>query len=441
MKRKLAPALDSLCRSESLPSVGILAIGRQDLSNDGFRKSLAEFAASVGTTYSEDFLSRISYLRLDMADSEAYAPLRNYAAANPGAAFSFYLSVPPELFAPVTEGIGKAGLASDPSRIAFEKPFGSDLASASELNAAVTKTFAERQIYRIDHYVGKDAVQNVLAFRFANSIFEPVWNNRYVDHIQITAAESLGVEDRGGYYDRSGAIRDMVQNHLFQVLALTVMEPPHDLSGQSLHDEKVKVIRSLRLGKNLASHAVFGQYEGYLSEKGVAPDSRTETYAALRLEVHNWRFKGVPVYLRTGKALDAKTTRVVVAFKEIPSVLFNEGGSAVPNRIVFEVSPKEGIVVQFNVKGRSGKDSLRHVRSEFADSEPSQEAYGRILSDFLEGDHTLFTRWDMIEESWRLVDELVHCKTGCPILHPYAPGTSGPVAANALIESDGREWL
>jgi glucose-6-phosphate 1-dehydrogenase len=307
------------------------------------------------------------------------------------------------------------------------------------LNSVVTRAFREDQIFRIDHYVGKEAVQNVLAFRFANSIFEPVWNHRYVDNIQITAFESLGVESRGGYYDRSGAIRDMVQNHLFQMLALVAMEPPNDLGSSSLHDEKAKVVRSLRFGKSLSSHVVFGQYSGYQGEAGVTKDSRTETFAALRLEVHNWRFKGVPVYLRTGKALHSKHTRVVVEFKSVPPVLFNEAESAKPNRIVFEASPNEGISVEFNVRDRSGKDTIRSVRSEFLQEE-SPEAYERILSDFLSGDHTLFTRWDMIEESWRLVDELVHCKEDCPILHSYEPGGIGPAAADDLIEADGRSW-
>lgn len=266
MKRKLAPALDALFRSESMPHARVLAIGRQDYADEDYRKLLSDFASELGVSYSDAFLSNVEYLRLDMANPDAYDPIRKYAAAHEGATFAFYLSVPPELFAPVAEGLGKAGLSGDPSRIAFEKPFGTDLESATALNASVTDIFSERQIFRIDHYVGKEAVQNVLAFRFANSIFEPVWNNRYVDHIQITASESLGVENRGGYYDRSGALRDMVQNHLFQVLALTVMEPPHDLSGQSLHDEKAKVIRSLRFGKNIASHVVFGQYEGYRGE-------------------------------------------------------------------------------------------------------------------------------------------------------------------------------
>ena len=292
------------------------------------------------------------------------------------------------------------------------------------LNRVVSRTFAEDQTYRIDHYVGKEAVQNVLAFRFANSIFEPLWNSHYVDHIQITAFESLGVESRGGYYDRSGALRDMVQNHLFQVLALAVMEPPHGLSSSALHDEKVKVIRSLRFGKHLDSHVVFGQYRGYRQEEGVRSDSRTETYAALKLEMHNWRFKGVPVYLRTGKALGSKNTRVVVEFNRVPPVLFNEAALAEPNRIVFEISPKEGITVGFNVKDQSGRDVVRSVNSEFLQDDDSPEAYVRILSDFLSGDRTLFTRWDMIEESWALVDELVHCKDRCPIIHEYEPGST-----------------
>lgn len=439
MKRKLAPALAALHRSGNFPD-SVLAIGRKPMTSEEYRSYLKDTASAPAGGFPDAFLARLEYLGFAMDDPSAYGPLQTYAADRPDAEFSFYLSVPPELFEPVTVGIAGLGLGVGRSRIGFEKPFGSDLESARSLNAVVTCAFPEDRIFRVDHYVGKEAVQNVLAFRFANSIFEPLWNYRYVDNIQITAFESLGVESRGEYYDRSGAIRDMVQNHLFQMLSLAAMEPPHDLGSDSLHDEKAKVVRSLRFGKDLASHVVFGQYRGYREESGVTPDSRTETFAALRLEVHNWRFKGVPVYLRTGKALDSKRTRVVVEFKHVPHVLFNESENAEPNRIVFEASPREGISVEFNVRDPLVKGRVKPVRSEFL-QEDTPEAYERILSDFLAGDRTLFTRWDMIEESWRLVDELVHCKDDCPILHSYDRGGPGPSAADELIAADGRSWF
>jgi glucose-6-phosphate 1-dehydrogenase len=415
----------------------VLAIGRKPFSSRDFREYLQ---AESFIPANDAFLEKIEYLALPIDDPSGYGPLREYADLHPDRHVVFYLSVPPELFEPVISGIGQSGLNAAASRVAFEKPFGSDLASAKRLNAFVAQAFSEDQIFRIDHYVGKETIQNVLAFRFANSLFEPVWNHQYVDNIQITATESLGVENRGTYYDHAGALRDMIQNHLFQVLALTVMEPPHSLASSAIHDEKVKAVRALRLGADLPSHAVFGQYAGYRGEPGIPPSSRTETFAALRLELHNWRFKGVPIYLRTGKALAEKKTEIVIEFRKNASILYNEADDVERNRIVFSVSPYEGISVGFNVKAYGEPKKTEPVWSEFAQTTESPEAYVRILTDLIAGDHTLFTRWDMIEESWKIVDRLVNCKESCPILHTYPVGSDGPAASDELLARDGREW-
>ncbi|MDD5377141.1 MAG: glucose-6-phosphate dehydrogenase [Candidatus Gracilibacteria bacterium] len=441
-KRKLLPALYSLYEQDALEHTSILAIGRKPFRSEEFRTYLRS-ESLIKTEYADDrdgFLEKIDYLELPMNDPDGYGPLRTFMQAHREKNITFYLSVPQELFEPIVSGIAHIGLNTASSKVAFEKPFGSDLESATKLNAFVTQAFSEDQIFRIDHYVGKETIQNILAFRFANSLFEPVWNNHYIDNIQITATESLGVENRGAYYDHAGALRDMVQNHLFQVLALATMEPPHTLTSTAIHDEKVKVIRSLRLGKDLLSHVVFGQYAGYKDEAGIPESSRTETFAALRLEVHNWRLKGVPIYLRTGKALSGKKTKVVVEFRKNASILYNEQDELDRNRIIFEISPYEGISVGFNVKEYGETKKTRAVWSEFIQTKEGPEAYARILSDLLLGDHTLFTRWDMIEESWKIVDHLVHCKENCPILHSYEKGSDGPEAVNTLLEMDGREW-
>lgn len=292
-KRKLIPALFSLYDQEILEHTSILAIGRKSFGSEEFRTYLKNesFIKTESTDKRDIFLKKVDYLELSINDPIGYDPLREYIGKHSEKNIVFYLSVPPELFEPIISGISNSGINIPSSRVAFEKPFGSDLESATKLNTFVTQAFSEDQIFRIDHYVGKETIQNILAFRFANSLFEPVWNNHYIDNIQITATESLGVENRGLYYDTAGALRDMVQNHLFQVLALATMEPPHSLSSTAIHDEKVKVVRSLRLGKDLASHVVFGQYKGYLNESGIPDSSRTETFAAMRLEVHNWRLK------------------------------------------------------------------------------------------------------------------------------------------------------
>lgn len=438
-KRKLIPALDAI-RQNGNGRISILAIGRKSLSTDDFRMYL-QSESLVPSDFSHDFLNTVEYLEIPIDDPSGYEPLRRYVSGYPDTNVIFYLSVPQELFQPVISGIQSTGLNTPASRVAFEKPFGSDLRSATQLNEFVSGAFSEHQIYRIDHYVGKETIQNILAFRFANTLFEPLWNSQFIDNIQITATESLGVENRGSYYDHAGALRDMIQNHLLQVLALTVMEPPHALTSGAIQDEKAKVIRALRLCNDFSSHVVFGQYDGYRNEPGISKDSRTETFAALRLELHNWRFKGVPIYLRTGKSLSGKRTKIVIEFRKNASILYNEHNGLERNRIVFDVSPHEGISLGFNAKSYGETKNTQPVWSEFIQTEDSPEAYERILSDLFAGDHTLFTRWDMIEESWKIVDNLVNCKETCPLLHSYGIGTDGPSAAHELLDMDGRSWF
>lgn len=370
-KRKLFPALFSLYNQGALENTSILAIGRKSFNPEEFRDYLRiETLLPAHDAHDrEDFFKKVTYLELPMGDPSGYAPLEAFTKTQVGKNVVFYLSVPPELFEPIISGIAHIGLNTPSSRVAFEKPFGSDLESAQKLNSFVTGAFSEDQIFRIDHYVGKETIQNILAFRFANSLFEPIWNNHYIDNIQITATESLGVGSRGAYYDTSGALRDMVQNHLFQVLALAIMEPPHTLSSTAIHDEKAKVVRSLRIGKDLESHVVFGQYSGYKKEVGIPETSQTETFVALRLELHNWRLKGVPIYLRTGKALASKKTKVVVEFRKNASILYNEQDELDRNRIIFEISPYEGISVGFNVKEYGETKKTRAVWSEFIQAE------------------------------------------------------------------------
>lgn len=413
------------------------------MSSEEFRIYLKQEKSSPSASQDlyDAFLKKMEYLELPIDNPEGYAPLRDRLTQYSNTNIIFYLSVPPELFVPIISGIGNSGLNSTSSTIAIEKPFGSNLESAQKLNTLVTQYFSEDQIFRIDHYVGKETIQNILTFRFANSLFEPVWNNHYIDNIQITASESLGVENRGPYYDRSGALRDMIQNHLFQVLSLAAMEPPYSLASSAIQDEKVKVLRSLRLGKDNLSHVVFGQYSGYKSESWVAENSRTETFVALRLEIHNWRLKGVPIYIRTGKALASKTTRIVVEFKKNTSILYSEPTDLERNRIIFEIAPDEGITVGFNVKEYGTSSKTRSVTSEFLQSKEWSEAYEHIMSELLLRSHTLFTRWDMIQESWKIVDDLIDCKENCPILHTYQIGSEGPKAADELLAIDGRKWF
>ena len=376
----------------------------------------------------------------------------------------FYLAVAPDQFEPILKNLKEAGLnkAREGSwaRVIVEKPFGTDLATARELNAVVHNAFAENQTYRIDHFLGKETAQNILVLRFANSIFEPLWNSRYVDHVQITAAETLGVEGRAGYYEGAGALRDMVQNHLLQLLCLVAMEAPTDLGADSIRDEKVKVVKSLRRLQpdNIAEDVVRGQYaEGaingknvpaYRTEKNVNPESKTETFVALRLRVDNWRWADVPFYVRVGKRLPKSGTEISVHFKGAPPVLFNkEATSLDQNVLVIRIQPDEGISLRMQAKMPGTSFRIEPVKMDFhygtSFGKASPEAYERLLLDAMSGDATLFARRDEVEEAWAFVDPIENAwaaKENAPPLFDYPAGSWGPEEADELLARDGRAW-
>jgi glucose-6-phosphate 1-dehydrogenase len=377
---------------------------------------------------------------------------------------TYYLATIPSVFEEVAEALGKAGLNTPPTpdaavRLVIEKPFGRDLASARQLDAALHNVFEEEQIYRIDHYMGKETVQNVLALRFANAIFEPIWNRRYLDHVQITVAESLGVEHRGGFYETAGALRDIVQNHVMQVLGLTLMEPPATVDAQGIRDEKVKALRAVKIltPDEIATNAVRAQYEsgwsegeyviGYRQEEGVDPDSHTETYVAMKLEVDNWRWAGVPIFIRTGKRLPKRVTEVALQFQRVPHLPFSahESEGLHPNALVLRIQPDEGISLRFGAKVPGQAFEVRDVLMDFsygaAFLEEPPDAYERLLLDAMVGDPTLFIRTDEVEQAWRIVDPILAAwQADRTPLAGYPAGTWGPKEADALIEREGRVW-
>ena len=362
----------------------------------------------------------------------------------------------PFLFAPAVETLGRAGYQVENGcwrRLIVEKPFGVNLETAEELNRVVHSVFAEHQVYRIDHYLGKETVQNLLVFRFANAIFEPIWSRNYIDNIQITVAESVSIAERAPYYDRAGVLRDMFQSHLLQLLAVVAMEPPSTFEADTLRNEKVKVLKAVRRvfqPTTPPALAVQGQYDGYLDEPGVPPGSRTATYAALRLDIDNWRWQGVPFYLRSGKALSSKKTEVLIQFRRPPHLIFPQGtsGDITSNTLSICVQPNEGVHLEFQAKTPDSALDLRPVNLEFhyEDSFGGQEipdAYERLLLDALNGDASLFIRSDEIEQSWSIMDPLIEGLSGPSVRLPeiYDPGTEGPFSADDFLARDGRAWL
>jgi glucose-6-phosphate 1-dehydrogenase len=476
-RRKLMPALYSLARDRLLPpSLAVVGVARRPISDDEFRKQMREgcdhFARRrpVDPQLWESFASGIFYVSGEFHDPAAYARLRtrleeiDRLRGIPGNRL-FYLSTPPGSFPPILEQLGAAGLIQREherpfTRIIIEKPFGTDLESARQLNREVQSVADESQIYRIDHYLGKETVQNLLVFRFANGIFEPLWNAKYVDHVEITGAESIGIEGRGGYFEQAGILRDMVQNHLFQIVCLTAMEPPVAWSADEIRDEKLKVLKALRHipEREMAEYVVRGQYaagsiagkplRGYQEEPGVAQGSIAETYVALRFFIDNWRWAGVPFYLRAAKAMPKKVTEVALYFKAAPLRLFSEGGrhAAEPNVLAIRIQPDEGISLKFGSKVPGPTTEIHPVTMEFHygtsfGAEPP-EAYERLLLDCMLGDATLFTRADEVEASWRWVSRIhqAWAQSGATAIPTYEAGTWGPAEADALLARDGRQW-
>ncbi|HEU4368141.1 MAG TPA: glucose-6-phosphate dehydrogenase [Methylomirabilota bacterium] len=471
--RKLIPALWTLFAARTLPEPFIiLGTGRTEMSDDAFRdkmregvREFARFKIPSDQVW-QRFASNLFYLAGDPTGPELYARLRQRledverARAGPANRLN-YLSTPPSLYDDITVQLGKAGLARNEggwTRIVIEKPFGHDLRSAEELNQLVTGVFQEEQVYRIDHYLGKETVQNVLALRFANGIFEPLWNRNHVAEVQLTVAERVGVEGRGGYYEESGALRDMIQNHLLQVLCLIAMEPPVTFDARAVRDEKSKVMQAVRPidAARVEASALRAQYgpgfldnrpvPGYLHERGVKPDSATETYAALRLEIDNWRWAGVPFYLQTGKRMAKRVSEIVIRFRRTPHMIFRRGTvSADPNQLVIRIQPDEGISLIVDAKEPGPDLKLSPVTLDFKYQEvfggEPPEAYERLLLDAIHGDPTLYSRGDWIEQAWKLTQPVLDhwARTPAP-LPAYDAGSWGPAEADAFIARDGGKW-
>jgi len=473
--RKLIPALYNIAADGDLPaSLTVTGFARREKTDESFRKELGEATRKFSRQTVDDeiwasFEGRLFYNQSEFGDSDGYRRLAerlNQFDAERGTRGNrlFYLSVAPSEFEGILEKLAEAGLNKAPegswARVIVEKPFGTDLKSAQELNHVVNSVFHEKDTYRIDHYLGKETAQNIMVLRFANTIFEPLWNNRYIDHVQITAAEPLGVEARGPYYESAGALRDMVQNHLLQLLCLIAMEAPTDLAADSVRDEKVKVVRSLRhySPEEVAKNVVRGQYIagaiggkeviGYRAEERVSPTSVTETYVAVKANIDNWRWADVPFYIRVGKRLPKGGTEVAVQFKHAPSVLFNKGSEPLePNVLVIRIQPDEGISLKMQCKMPGAALRIEPVKMDFhygtSFGKASPEAYERLLLDAMSGDATLFARRDEVEGAWRFIDRIEDAWHGAPNPPPvceYPAGTWGPKEADELLARDGRTW-
>jgi glucose-6-phosphate 1-dehydrogenase len=476
--RKLAPALFQLALSGQLPAeFAIVGFARRDWDDDTFREELRKTLAAEGgpdfDNHWQSFAAHVAFCSGTFDDAQAYANLKARLeeldrTRNTRGNRLYYLAVAPEYFATIVANLGRAGLIYPPhqedgpwSRVVVEKPFGHDLASARSLNRELSRVLDETQIYRIDHYLGKETVQNILALRFANAIFEPVWNRRHVASVQITVAEEVGMAGgRGAYYDTSGALRDMVQNHMMQLLCLVAMEPPVNLSADAVRNEKVKVLQALPRWsvEDVQRNVVRGQYTAgsiqgkkvpaYREEKGVAPDSKTGTYVALRLTLETWRWGGVPFYLRTGKRLPKRASEIAIQFHRPPTALFVEAdvdGTGGANQLILRIQPNEGASLSFQAKIPGSRRRLQEVRMDFrygtSFAAPPPEAYERLLLDVMLGDPTLFTRTDEVDSAWAFITPILEAwQTTDAAPEFYEAGTWGPSAADRLVERDGAHW-
>ncbi len=474
-KRKLIPALHNLYQSGLLPGeFAVLGFARREMSSEDFgekiKKDLHEYATgSVEPSFCGWLEKRLYYFSGDFKDADAFQGLKSRLEEidkthRTGGNYFYYLATAPDFFDEIVSQLGKAGMAREGDnrwrRVIIEKPFGRDLDSARALNHKVRKVLSERQIYRIDHYLGKETVQNILVFRFANSIFEPIWNRRYVDHVQVTVAEDIGVEERGGYYDKAGTLRDMVPNHIFQLITLTAMEPPISFEANAVRDEQAKILHAIQpiSPEDVLEQVVRGQYAegtiegkrvpGYRSEPNVSHESVTETFVAMKLNIDNWRWAGVPFYLRTGKRMPCRGTEIVIQFKSAPFILFQKTPveHLQSNLLVIRIQPEEGISLRFGAKVPGPIVELGSVDMDFQykdyfGSTPST-GYERLLYDCMLGDATLFRREDMIEAGWHIVEPILDVWKALPPREfpNYPAGTWGPKEADDLITEDGFKW-
>ncbi|RAQ94920.1 glucose-6-phosphate dehydrogenase [Thermogemmatispora tikiterensis] len=484
-RRKLLPTLAHLMHAHPQPQgFVVVAFARRPFTQEQWRQLVVQALAEnsppelgLDEEARQSFAQRTFYCQANLNESAGYQKLaqlleqldQQYQTRGNRI---FYLAIPPDLYAPVVHMLGENGLVHRPhgghranhhgpwSRVIIEKPFGRDLPSAQKLNREIARILHEDQIYRIDHYMGKETVQNILAMRFSNGIFEPLWNQKYIDHVQILVAEDIGIGGRAEYYDEAGAIRDMVQNHIFQVLCLTAMEPPVAFEADAIRDEKVKLLRAIPplTPEEVAHQVVRGQYTrgtingqevpGYREEDGIPADSSTETFVALKLFIENWRWADVPFYIRTGKRLPKRSTEVTIQFKRVPHLLYkpSEARELIPNRLTVRIQPEEGITLKFGAKVPGAAQRLKSVDMTFSyatafQTEPP-DAYERLIADCMLGDSTLFIRRDEIETAWRIIDSITTAWQQMPAdnVRPYAAGTWGPAEAEELIRRDGREW-
>ena len=474
-KRKLIPALYNLAKENYLPNeFAVVGVARSAMSSEEFREKLTEYIKNLYRDHLDSdtwqgFVKRLHYLSGSGTEEDTFRELKNLLATidsqyKTGGNYFYYLATSPDLFSPVAQQLGRVGLAREEGgrwrRIIIEKPFGRDLDSARVLNRELREVLNENQIYRIDHYLGKETVQNLLVFRFGNGIFEPVWNRNYIDHVQITAAENIGVEGRGAYYEGAGALRDMVPNHILQLITLTAMEPPVSFAADAVRNEQEKILQAIQplTPEDVLTDTVRGQYgpganngkkvAGYRSEPNVSPNSNTETFVAIKLSVDNWRWNDVPFYLRTGKRLQKRVTEIVIQFKRAPFMLFRRTSvdHLTRNRLIVHVQPNEGISLRFGAKVPGPVVSMGAVNMDFRYADyfgaSSSTGYERLLYDCMIGDATLFQRTDMVEAGWGVVEPIIDVWKALPprSFPNYAAGTWGPKDADELIERDGRQW-
>ncbi|HEY1801965.1 MAG TPA: glucose-6-phosphate dehydrogenase [Terriglobales bacterium] len=474
-KRKLIPALYNLAKAELLAEeFAIIGVAHNPMSNEEFAKRIVQdikdyAGKDVDQKICDWFAQRLSYVTADFSDKNVYGKLKEYLEKvnkdhSTHENYFFYLATAPDFFGPIVEQLAASGLMEENTqhwrRVIVEKPFGRDLESAKALNKQLLKVAAEKQIYRIDHYLGKETVQNILAFRFANGIFEPIWNRRYIDHVQISVAETVGVESRGSYYDGAGALRDMVPNHIMQLISLTAMEPPISFQADAVRDEQAKILHAIQplSAEDVLSRTVRGQYgEGnvmghhipaYRHEEDVPSESKTETFVAMKLAIDNWRWADVPFYLRTGKSLAAQNTQIVIQFSRAPFVLFRDTpvDNLMPNQLILHIQPQEGISLQFAAKipgpvMRLGAVDMNFEYADYFGTQPST-GYERLLHDCMIGDQTLFQRADMVEAGWSVVSPVLDVWKALPPRNfpNYSAGSWGPKESEELLERDDRHW-